>query len=67
MTVKVRMACGHVVAWEDGTPTPVCACGERRVSGTSARAPRFRGCCEGPHAERVDLEAVPVSVRQEDR
>lgn len=61
MTIKTRMACGHVVDWEDGQAPPMCACGERRVSGVTVRAPKFTGLCDGPHAERIDLEALPLS------
>ena len=61
--IKVTMACGHTIPWEDGTAAPVCdACQERRVGRVQAGAPRFRGRCEGPSATTDDLEALPISM-----
>mgnify|MGYP003344256215 CR=1 FL=1 len=62
MTIRCRMACGHVIDWEDGVEAPRCPCGETRVGGTTAAPPHFRGCCDGPLATREDLEALPVPM-----
>lgn len=62
MRIKLRLACGHTADWEDGTPPPVCDCGERRIASVPSVRPRFRGLCEGPYATREELDAIPVPM-----
>lgn len=61
MRIRVRMACGHLLDWEEGTDRPRCdACQEVRIGAVSAAPPRFRGLCEGPTAVREALDPLPV-------
>ena len=61
--IRLSMACGHALTVsDDGATVPVCECGERRVAAVHARAPRFRGICQGPRATFVDLPGMPVTV-----
>lgn len=61
--IKLVMACGHSLDVSDaGNEAPVCACGERRVASVKARAPKFRGVCQGPHAKYEDLQGIPVTM-----
>lgn len=62
--IYVRFACGHRFSIDPSAlSAPICpTCGERRVSRTSAPAPRFVGVCSGPSAERVALEGLPIAI-----
>jgi predicted RNA-binding Zn-ribbon protein involved in translation (DUF1610 family) len=61
--ITLSMACGHVVQIGDNDgPSPCPTCGERRVQAVKARAPKFRGVCQGPHAKYESLSATPVTV-----
>lgn len=60
----MRFGCGHEgqIA-ETAASVPVCAeCGDKRVSRTKARAPRFVGACSGPYAESKALDAAVVNL-----
>lgn len=67
MSITVRFACGHGFNLDAGVNSaPVCpTCGERRVSRTTAPAPRFSGCCAGPSAETLALAAIPLAIPKE--
>lgn len=62
--MTLRFRCGHSARIDpDKTPTPVCACGERRIARVlDAPAPRFTGVATGPHAVTRDLPAMAVSL-----
>ena len=61
--MTVTMACGCVLKLGDTDGAPICvAHDERRVQAVKARAPKFRGVCQGPHATYESLPAMPVSV-----
>ncbi len=61
--ITIRFACGHSMTADDAPVTPICACGERRVTSlASTRPPKFRGSCRGPYAEMDSLPAVPLNV-----
>ena len=61
--MTIYFACGHSAKLtEPGDQPPVCACGERRIAQVEARAPKFRGFCQGPTAVRASLQALPVMV-----
>ena len=61
--IRVRFACGHGgTVSEKATTTPVCPCGETRITRVVARAPRFRGACSGPYCETVALEPGVVDL-----
>lgn len=65
MSITIRLACGHaaLTVSEEIDIAPVCPeCGERRVRHVTARAPRFRGVCQGPSARSEMLAAMPVAV-----
>jgi hypothetical protein len=65
--INVRFACGHGFKLDPGVSSPpVCpACGERRISRTTAPAPRFSGLCSGPSAESKVLEGIPIAIPKE--
>lgn len=64
--ITLVMACGHALSVnENGAESPICACGERRVAKVIARAPTFRGVCQGPHATYEALGGIPVKVGHE--
>jgi len=48
--MTVTFACGHTATVES-TDTPVCHCGERRVSRVDAPPPRFHGVATGPYCD----------------
>lgn len=61
--ITVRFACGHDGAVsESATTTPVCGCGESRVTRVRARPPRFTGACSGPYAETKALDPAVVNL-----
>lgn len=63
MSIRLGFACGHALTISESDQAPVCEqCGERRVSRVTARAPKFRGVCQGPHAQFVPLAGMPVTV-----
>ena len=63
MSITVRFACGHTGnVGLNQTASPVCHCGETRVTQTVARAPRFSGACSGPYAEMKTVEPAIVDV-----
>lgn len=63
--ITVRFACGHAESVDvKVVDTPVCWCGERRVSHVDAPRPRFRGVAQGPCAEYEDLPAQPVPMKE---
>lgn len=65
--IRVRMACGHPLEWDETQPAPpVCACGDRRVSRVTAPAPRFVGVARGPSVETTPLPPVAVDLSQKD-
>lgn len=59
--IEVTLACGHTMK-VSGEDAPVCHCGERRVQRVKARAPKFRGVCQGPHASFTALSGIPVTI-----
>ena len=63
MSIQLRFACGHeATVSENVSSTPVCPCGETRITRTFARAPRFTGACSGPYATTKALDAAVVNV-----
>lgn len=63
MSIRLSFACGHAQTVSDTEQVPICeTCGERRVSRVTARAPKFRGVCQGPHAQYAALAGMPVVV-----
>lgn len=65
--IYVRFACGHRFSIDPSVNAqPTCpACGETRVSRTTAPAPRFSGYCQGPSAEPKALEPIPIAIPKE--
>ena len=63
--ITLTFACGHRLTAETIETAQCPTCGERRVSQTKARAPRFRGVVIGPCATYEDLPAVRVNVTKE--
>jgi len=65
--IYARFACGHRFSIDPSvTSAPICpTCGERRISRTTAPAPRFVGVCSGPSAESKVLEGIPVAFPKE--
>lgn len=61
--ITVVFACGHTQRLGDEfDQAPRCGdCGERRVSRTKARAPKFTGAVMGPHATTQALDAIPLN------
>jgi hypothetical protein len=65
--MTVTLACGCVLKLSDTDGPPVCPTHqERRVSRVVARAPKFRGVCQGPHAVYESLPGMPVTVGVQD-
>lgn len=64
VVITVRFGCGHEGhVSETASSVPVCEqCGDKRVSRTKARPPRFVGACSGPYAESKNLSAAVVNV-----
>ena len=61
--MQIRFACGHQVMLGDNpNGTPICTCGETRIQGVHARAPRFTGTCTGPYAEFKNLAPAVVNL-----
>lgn len=61
--MRITFGCGHTADMGDNpSGSPVCACGDRRVTHVKARAPRFVGACTGPMAEFKNLGPATVSV-----
>lgn len=62
--ITVTYRCGHIHTLTGDETVPYCHCGERAIAVVKAPAPRFRGHVSGPHAETLDLPAVPVSLEK---
>ena len=63
MSITIRFACGHAATLEHpGDAVPICGCGETRVQHVTARPPRFRGACTGPHADPCVLGPAVVDL-----
>ena len=61
--IAVRFACGHEIKiGENGNSTPVCPCGEKRVSSVQARPPSFSGACRGPYAVTKSVTPAVVNL-----
>lgn len=61
--IELVFACGHRQKEADDVHVGICqTCGERRVQTVKARAPRFRGVCQGPSATYEALGGIPVTV-----
>lgn len=63
--IRVTFACGHpaVKVPAEASDPPVCPlCQERQVRSVQAPAPRFRGFVQGPTAQTMTLDAIPVAV-----
>jgi len=61
--ITLTFGCGHTTKVPDDALIAVCpTCGERRVQQVKARAPRFRGVVNGPHATFEALPGIHVSV-----
>jgi hypothetical protein len=65
--IWIRFACGHGFGIDRNvTSVPICpTCGERRISRTTAPAPKFVGLCSGPSAESKVLEGIPIGIPKE--
>lgn len=61
--IEIKFACGcPPLRANDKIKTAICECGESRIVRVNAPTPRFRGACQGPHAEHKALPAIDVSA-----
>lgn len=63
--ITATFKCGHTVTLTGDEKHPHCACGEDRLVGIVARAPKFKGHALGPCAQFKNLKPKAVTLKKE--